>query len=209
MTIRSSVQALPRTLVSGSLRAVRLPLSAAERVVHQQHNAQWPPTLAYESFEAGVETLVGSLVRDPALVEKGRLRQRKLAQLRRAGELSALADQEQARADEQLQARLGAVQEQRQEAEQRAQERKQELEQQAEARRRKVATKAARQAAAAREAESAQEKAIARRARTAEASALAAESRALAVAQQALAAEETVDVIDKTIEGTKAARKGG
>jgi hypothetical protein len=193
--------------VTGYLKAVRLPLTATEPVAKQQSNDQWPPTLAFERFEAGVETVVGSLLRDPALVDKGRLRQAKIAQLKKAAELETLAVQEKKKANSKLIETRELVAEERRDTERRVKQRKQEVERQAELHERKVEEKAAKKSAAAREVKAAQDEAIAREERHAKTEALRAESRALSVTKAALDADETVEVIDDTIEGNKAARK--
>jgi hypothetical protein len=201
-----NIQTLPRLVVEGYFRTARLPLTAIQRVAQQQGNEQWPPGLAFESFEAGVETMVGALLRDPALLDKGRLRQAKLTQLRRASELEAMAAVERERADEQLANREEQLAEQRDEAQRRADQRTRELERQAELHERKVAAKAAKKATAARRTKAAQDASIDSRERVARSAALAEESRALGTAKQALDADETVDVIEDTINGAKAAR---
>lgn len=207
MSIRSNVQTVPRVLVSGWLKAARLPLTATERLAKQQGNAQWPPAVAFEKFEASVEAVTGSLLRDPALVEKGQLRQAKLGQLAKAAELETLAEQEKQQADAQFRQRRQQVDADRQEADRRAKQRKQELARQAELHEREVEEKAAKKVAAARQVKAAQDKAIDRHERLATTQALAAESQALNATKGALDAAETVQVIDETIEGTKAARK--
>jgi hypothetical protein len=201
-----NLQTVPRVVVEGYLSTARLPLTAIQRVAQQQDNQQWPPRLAFESFEAGVETVVGALLRDPALLDKGRLRQAKLTALRRASELEAMAEVERERADEQLAARQEQVAEQRAESQRRADQRTRELERQAELHERKVAAKAAKQTTAARRTKAAKDKTIDSRERVAKTAALAEESRALSTARDALEADETVDVIEDTIDGTKAAR---
>lgn len=209
MTETTKVKTLPGRLVSGYLQAIRLPLTAVERVAGQQENEVWPPALAYESFEAGVETVVGSVLRDHDLVKQGRLRQAKLGQLRKATELRTLAEQERTQAKERRETREAQVEKQRSQTERAAEQRKREAEKQAERQQAEAGRKAAKRAGAARQVKAAQDKAIERQERDAKASALTAESRALHVAQQALDAEETVDVIDETIEGNKAARQSG
>ena len=207
MTAKNNVQVVPRLIVSGYLKAVRLPLTATERIAKQQRNDQWPPTLAFERFEAGVETVVGSLLRDSKLVDKGRLRQAKVAQLRKAAELETLATQEKKQADTRLKETREQVSDIRQESERRSDQRKQEVERQAQIHERKVEEKAAKKAAAARQVKAAQDKAIAREERGAKVDALKAESNALSITKDALEADETVEVIEDSIEGTKAARK--
>lgn len=206
MNVIANVQTVPRAVVGGYLRAARLPLTAVERIAKQQDNMQWPPALTYESFEAGVETVVGSLLRDPVLVDKGRLRQAKIGQLRKSAELETVAAQEREQADERLaQERKQAVAE-RKEAERRAEQRQHDLDRQAELREQKVREKTAKKKAAVHAAEADQEKAIARRERVAKTSALSKETQALQTAKQALDAEQTVDVIAATLEGSKEAR---
>jgi hypothetical protein len=201
-----NIQTLPRVVVEGYLRTARLPLTAIQHIAQQQGNEQWPPGLVFESFEAGVETVAGALLRDPALLDKGRLRQAKLTQLRRASELEAMAAVELERADEELEQRQAQAAEQRAESQRRAEQRTRELERQAELHERKVEAKAAKKAAAARRTKAARDSAIDSRERAAKTAALAEESRALGTAKQALEADETVDVIADTIDGTKAAR---
>jgi hypothetical protein len=72
-----------------------------------------------------------------------------------------------------------------------------------------VRQKAARKAAAAQQVKAAQDTSIDRQERLAKTEALTKESAALGAAKQALEAEGTVEVIEETIEGTKAARKTG
>jgi hypothetical protein len=207
MTVRDNVHTVPRLIVSGYLKAVRLPLTATERITNQQDNDQWPPSLAFERFEAGVETVAGSLLRDPELVGQGRLRQAKVAQLRKAAELDTRAVHEKKRADQRLRQRRKDVADKREETDQRAEQRKHELERQADIHERKVEEKAAKKTAAARQDKAAQDKAITREERAGKAASLAAESHALSTTKEALEADETVDVIDASIEGTEAARK--
>ena len=209
MSIKSNVQVVPRAVVGTYLRAVRLPLTAAERIAGQRGNEQWPPALAFEGFEATVEATLGSLLRDSALADKGRVRQAKVAQLRKATNLETVAAQKREQADQTLQQRRDQAEEKRAEAERRAEQREQDLQRQAELHEQKVKEQAAKKTAAARKTKAAQDKAIARQERAAKASALAKESEAVQASKQALDAQDTVEVIDKTIEGSKAARQTG
>lgn len=209
MTIANTAQALPRLLVQGYLHAARIPLNAVARVARQQDNEQWPPTLAFETFEAEVETVVGSVLRDSALIETGHLRQAKVAQLRKAAELSTVADKERATADKAAAQRGKQIDAQREATERREAERKKDIEHQAEAAKRGTRTKATKKAAAAREVKAGQDQAIDRQARAAKADALESEARALEIVKEGLEAEDKVDLIEATIEGTAAARKSG
>src|SRR4051794_41855761 len=89
MSTLMNVRNLPRTVVKTYLSAARLPLNAVARANGQQDNEQWPPALAFEGFEASVETVLGSLLRDDTLLEAGRLRPAKVAQLRQGAPLLA------------------------------------------------------------------------------------------------------------------------
>jgi hypothetical protein len=207
MSITDRIRVVPRTVVDTYLRAGRLPLTVAERVARQQANDKWAPTVAYEKLQAGVETRVGKFLRDDALTAKGRLREEKVEQLKRAAKLETIAEGQREVADETFEQRRDEAQRKRTEAALKAQQREQELERQAEVRERKVQEKAAKKASKAQQLKMEQDQAIERRERVAKSTALAKESEALAAAKKALDAERTVDVIDETIEGTKAARK--
>jgi len=204
-----NIQKLPRTLVTTYINAARLPLNVVAKARGQQANEQWPPAVAFEGVEATVETVLGSLLRDETLVEAGRLRQAKVAQLRKAAELETLADTKRAQAQEEFTERRELAEQKRTQAAQRAEQREQQLEKQAQQRKAEVEQKAAKKAAAVRQAKAAQDKAIERRERAVTTEALAKESEALAVQEKALDAAETVEVIDDTLEGTKADRKTG
>ncbi|MBV9291011.1 MAG: hypothetical protein JO222_01070 [Frankiales bacterium] len=206
MTPTDRIRVVPRALVTAGLSAARLPLAAAERAASQRGNEAWPPAMAFEGLEATVETVLGSLLRDDSLVTRGRLRQAKLAQLRKATELETLAEQERAEADAQFAAREEQAERQRERAAQQAAERERQAEQQAANRKRAAETKAAQKAAAVRKTKIEQDKALTDAERRARLEALSRESDALAAQQEALEAKETVEVIDESIEGTRAAR---
>jgi hypothetical protein len=204
-----NVQTLPRTVISTYLSVARLPLSAVAKASGQQDNEQWPPALAFEGFEASVETVLGSLLRDNDLVETGRLRQAKVAQLRKAAQLEAVADTTRQQAREEFAERRDAAAAKKQQAEQRAETREQQIEREAAARKAEVDRATAKKKAAAQQVKAAQDKVIDRRERVATTEALTKEEQALKAQQAALETAETVDVIDDTIEGNKAARKTG
>src|SRR3954469_6052633 len=114
-----TVTTLPRTFINTYLSVARLPLKAVAKVSGQQENEQWPPTLAFEGFESSVETTLGSLLRDDQLLESGRLRQAKVAQLRKAAQLEAVADGTRQQAREEFTERREAAQTKRAQAEKR------------------------------------------------------------------------------------------
>jgi hypothetical protein len=203
------LQALPRRVINTYLSAARLPLTAVAKVSGQQQNDQWPPALVFEGVEASIQTTLGSLLRDEQLLDSGRLRQAKVAQLRKAAELEALAESERDVAQQEFTEKLDQAQAKRRAAEQQATQREEQIEREAQQRKAQADQKAVKQAAAARRAKAAQDKAIERRERAATGQALIEESAALQKQKEALDAAETVAVIDETIEGTKEARKTG
>lgn len=206
MTLMTTVQGFPRVVINGYLSAARLPLTAMQRVAGQGDNQQWPPALAFDGFEAGLETILGSLLRDERLAEKGRLRRARLSQLQEAAALETIAEQTRQQASAVFAERIESSAQQRQAAERKADQRQRHVEQQAERRQRTVARQTAAKAAAVREVKANQHKMISQQQQAATVDALAAEAQALDAQQRALSAAETVDRIDAAIAGTKAAR---
>lgn len=207
--ITDVLRTVPRTAVNGYLRVLRSPLAAVERIARQQDNGAWPPSLAFEGFEATVETVTGALLRDATLSENGRLRQAKVAKLRQADELKTVSKVQRTQARAVEQERQAEIANQRDQAEQFAAERKKAIKKQADAGRTKVDAATAKKKKAARAQQKAQEKVIDRRDRTGRSEALKSESKAIDLTANAIDADETVDAIDATLEGTKAARKTG
>jgi hypothetical protein len=204
-----NVQTLPRTVINTYLSVARLPLNAVAKASGQKNNDQWPPALAFEGFEASVESVLGSLLRDDHLLESGRVRQAKVAQLRKAAQLEAVAESGREAAQQEFNERLDDAKAKKETAEQRAEKREQQLEREAQQRKAQAEQKAAKQATSARQSKAAVDKVIDRQERAATTQALTKESEALKKQQEALEAAETVNVIDETIEGTKEARKTG
>jgi len=202
-----NVQTLPRTVVNTYLSVARLPLTAAAKVSGQAENDQWAPALAFEGFEASVETRLGSLLRNSDLRESGRVRRAKVDKLRTAAKLEAAADAKRDLAQQDVRRTRETAAAKRKAATQRAEQREQNIEREAAQRVTQAEQKAAKQAVAAEQTKIAEEKVIERRERAAAEAALAEEADALKTQQQALDAAETVETIDETIEGTKEARK--
>lgn len=202
-----NVQTLPRTVVNTYLSVARLPLTAAAKVSGQATNDQWAPALAFEGFEASVETRLGSLLRNSDLRESGRVRRAKVDKLRTAAKLEAAADAKRDLAQQDVRRTRETAAVKRKAATQRAEQRQQNIEREAAQRVTQAEQKAAKQAVAAEQTKIAEEKVIERRERAAAEAALAEEADALKTQQQALDAAETVETIDETIEGSKEARK--
>jgi hypothetical protein len=209
MSVMTYTRELPRLVTGAYLRAARLPVTAVGRLTGQNGNDQWGPAIAFESFEAGVESVVGSVLRDEMLLDSAKLRRAKISQLRQANNLEAVAEQKRRQADETFETRRDQAEHKRQQAATQAKKREEKLEQQAAEKERKAKQQAAKKAAAARQTKVKQDEVIDRQERAAKLSALEAESQALSAAKEAIDAEQTVEVIDETLDGQKEARKSG
>jgi hypothetical protein len=193
------------TLTRTWLAAVRLPLTAAERLTHADDT--WAPTLAYDAVEAQAKQLLGSVLRDDALVRESRLQRARLAELRRAATLEADAERLRAQADERLEVRTETAEAQRERVEREAREQEERLAREQAAEQRRVAEQAAQRAEAARRTERQRQAAVEAKQRDARATEVAAESAALAGRRRAVAAAGTAVAVDGALERRKAARK--
>lgn len=201
-----TIQTIQNTAVKSWLTAVRLPLTATERVVGKQ-GADWPPAVAFEGFEAQVKRRIGSLVKNPQLVQEGTLEQGKVNQLRKAAELEAEAEERRLQAESRYENRKETVQETKQRVERGQQEREDRLEREKAERQREVAETARKKEEAARKADKVGKDAVAAQERQARATRITAESEALQHEKQAVAAKGEVLDVDRALKATKAARK--
>jgi trichohyalin len=204
-----AISLIPRTMVNGYLRALRIPVSAAERLARQQDNESWPPSLAFERFEAKVEGAAGVVLRDDELLQSATLREAKIAKLQEARTLKAASDVERENARDKQRKREAEITAQRGKAARVAAERKRAIDNEAELKKRDAEHEAAKKQRAVKSQERAQKEVIERRERATKAAALDAEAEALDLTDEALEAREKVDLIDKTLEGNKEARKTG
>jgi hypothetical protein len=206
--LMTNARRLPGLLVGTTLQAARLPLAAAARATGQTGNEEWPPSLMFEGVEAAVETAVGGLLRDDALVSRGRLRQARITKLKEAAQLEAIAETERAQADDELAARKQAADKRREQIEESAEQREQRLEQEAAKRKQQVAKTAAKRKAATAKQTAAQRKVVEKQERDAQLAAAEAESKALAKEKAALVAEDTTVALDEAIDVNREARTG-
>ncbi|HVT22630.1 MAG TPA: hypothetical protein VHE57_14715 [Mycobacteriales bacterium] len=204
-----TIRTLPRSAFTAYLKALRLPLSAAERMAGKRDNAEWAPTLAFETIEARLETLAGSVLRDDELIEAGEQREAKVVKLKEAKALRSAAAYEKAKGRDEHRRREAQIGRRRQQTNRAARERKEAVKAEAAKDKQAADVAAAKREAAARQKEAAQQKVIDRNERAAKTEALRAESDALDLTDEALQAQETVDLIDATIDGNKEARKTG
>lgn len=209
MTIITTAKVLPSTATRTYLRLARLPLNAVQRLTGHGGDEQWPAAMVFESFEAGVESVVGSLINDEGLTQSSQVRRAKLAKLREAAVLRTEAEQTRAKADQAFKARREAAEQRREQAAKNAEQREAAVERRAEQREAAAKQKTAKKTAAARRVKAKQDEVIERQERKARLEALDAEAEALATAKDAVDAESTVDAIDDAIEGQKEARRTG
>jgi hypothetical protein len=202
------LQRIPRTIVCTWLRTARLPLDAVEAVVRRgEHDAEWPPAIAFDSFEATVKQLSGSIFHDDELTHEGRVAQARVAQLRKAAELDAVAAQRKTQAEAEFQQRRKTDEQQRREVQQEADQREAQLQRERAEKKRRADDEAARKRKRAAQVETAEDKIVEREERAARATRIAAERDALQREHDALAAKGRVSDLDQELEHTKAKRK--
>jgi hypothetical protein len=199
---------LPRTTLRAWLAAGRIPVTVAERLFGGGAE-DWPPTLAFEGFEAGVKQVVGSVLRDEDLVREGDLERAKVERLRQAATLEAEADQRQAVADEALDERRARDRKRRQEATESAQRRKNRIAQEAAKERDKVEQQADAVEQAIDEAESKRKQAADKRARQTRRRTIEAEEAAVTKARAAAGRRRAAQSADDRRERVAAARTNG
>lgn len=202
------LQQIPRTIVRAGLRTARLPLSAAELVLRRgEHDVEWAPTMAFDSFEATVKQLAGSVLHDDELSREGQLAQARVAQLRKAAELDAVAEGRKAQADAEFQERRELDEERRRQVDRQAAEREAALERERNEKKRRTAEEDARKRRQAAKVEAVEEKVVAREDRAARTTRIAAERDALQHEREAVNAKGRVTKVDDELEEVKAARK--
>ncbi|MDQ1521089.1 MAG: hypothetical protein QOI55_2162 [Actinomycetota bacterium] len=208
MPIQEQLQDIPRTVLRTWLRAARLPLRAVEVVVHRgERDQEWPPVLAFESFEAQVKQLAGSALHDEELVAEGRLIQAKVAQLRKAAELETVAERREAIAAAKFEARRETAEQRRRRAEREATQRERALARDATAKKQQVARDAERKKQQAARADAATRKAVARQERTAASTRIAVERESLRKEKAAAQAKARAVNAERKIHATKATRR--
>ncbi len=204
------LQHIPRTVVCTWLRTARLPLKAVESVARRgEQDAEWAPALAFDSFEASVKQIAGSIFRDEELVEEGKLAQARVGQLRKAVELDALAEQRKAEADAEYQQRRAADEQRRRQVEQEASQREAALEREKREKAQRLEEEQRRKREQAARVEQVEEKIVEKQERGAHKTRISAEREALQHERDAVAAKKRVTNLDDKIEDSKAARKSG
>jgi hypothetical protein len=124
------VAAVPRTIVSLGFGAARVPVDLLAQVTGNGNNREWGPTLAFDSVEATVRGLLGSLLGDPELAAQGHVKEARVQQRTEAAERDRAADARREVADDRMQRRREEDQQEREQVRDQAQEQKQQLEEQ-------------------------------------------------------------------------------
>jgi hypothetical protein len=202
------ISTLPRTTLRAWLAVGRVPLGVAERLFGGRAE-DWPPTLAFDQFEAGVKQVVGSVFRDEDLVREGDLERAKVQRLREAATLEAEADQRQAIADEALEERRSRDRQRRQQATESAQQRKARIAQEASRAKDEVEEQADAVERAIDEAESARKQAADKRARQTRRRTIEAEEAAVTKARAASGRRRAAKSADERRERVAATRTNG
>lgn len=204
----TQLQRIPRTIVCTWLRAARLPLDAVETVVRRgHHDNEWPPTIAFDSFEATVKQVAGSLFGDNELAQEGQVAQARVAQLRKATELDAVAEHRKADADAEFQHRREADEQRREEVQKEADQRQAVLERERTEKKRRADNEDARKRNQAAQVETIEEKIVESEDRAARATRISAERDALQHERKAVAAKGRVTELEEKLEDTRSARK--
>jgi hypothetical protein len=209
MSIATNLKTLPRAATGLYLRTLRLPLTTAERLAGDRVDEAWAPSLAFESFEAKIETGLGLLLRDEVLIETAQTRSERVAKLRKADALQTVATEQREEAAEEFQSRRESAEAKREASARRAKQREADLERNAELHEQKVQEKAAKKTAAARRTKAKQDEVIERQERKAKVDALDAEAQALETVKAAVEADEKLELVSDTLDGQKEDRKTG
>ena len=207
--IVQTARKIPGVIVGTGLHAARVPLNVVARAAGQRDNDEWPPAMVFETAEAAVETTLGSLLGDDDLVARGRLRQTRVAKLKEAAQLEAVAEQERLRADDELDRRRQAAEERREQVEETAEQREERVVEAAQQRQQQVTKAAAQRKTAAKKQAAAADELVDKQERAAALAATAAETRALDAQREALVAEDEAAAIDETIAESREVRTTG
>lgn len=199
---------LPSRALELWLRGARLPLSTAEAVLKRgQDTSSWPPSVAFERFEATAKGALARLTGDDQLLTSANLqraevakRDEALAKAARAAELRSEADRTEAAQEQRIEAERDA-------ADARQAARAQQQEQAKAASKQRVRTQATAKKAATRKQAQAATKATDRSAKQAEQRLLREEAAALRAKEAAVEAEGDVLDLDAAVRAKKARRQ--
>jgi colicin import membrane protein len=194
------------TLVRAGCAAARLPLDLAEGQLLGERRADWPPVLIFDTVESGIKQLVGSLTGDSALVQEGRLERARVAELRKAVELEAVAESHREAADAEHQARVQTDEDRLRQIDDTKAERERRAKQERDAKQQRAEADIERKRAAGARANQTADAAAQRTARAEAAKRIQAEKAAIAKERRAVAAKKKANRVDDRLNATKASR---
>lgn len=122
------VSAVAGPIVSLGFGVARVPVDLLASVTGNGGNRRWGPVLAFDSVEATVRQVLGSVLGDPELAAQGHVKDARVQQDGEAAEREQAAQARREVADDRLQDRRRRDQQAREDVRKREQERKQELE---------------------------------------------------------------------------------
>ena len=195
------------TLVRAGCNAARFPLEFAEGQLLGERRADWPPVLIFDTVESSIKQLVGSITRDDALVQEGRLERAKVAELRKAVELETVAELQRDVAAAEHASRIQADEARREQIESRRTDRERVAKAERAAEHQRVEADAERKRAAAARADAATQAEVERKGRLEAAERIKAEKVAIAKERRAVAAKKQASRIDDRLDAAKATRK--
>lgn len=134
----TSLAVVPRTIVSLGFGVARVPVDLLAQVTGNGGNREWGPTLAFDSVEATVRQVLGSVLGDPELAGQGHVKEARVQQRSEAAERDQAADARREVADERLQERRQADQQKREQVRDQKEEQQQRLEEEREQRAQKA-----------------------------------------------------------------------
>jgi hypothetical protein len=204
----SATTTITRTVVNGGFSAARMPLTLAEKALRRGDRTDaWPPALAFETIEANVKGLVGSLTGDDRLVDQSRLVRAKITQLRKGVALETLADEREREADEEFRERREADARRRRQVDEDAAKRKRAADERARTAARQAAHQLDQQAQRAAVADAVAEAAAEKAERAARRERVRAERGAVSEQRKAVATKEEVAQVTDELEASKATRR--
>ncbi len=119
------VAVVPRTIVSLGFGVARVPVDLLARVTGHGEDREWGPNLAFDSVEATVRGVLGSVLRDPELAAQGRVKEARVEQHSEAAERDQAAQARREVADDRFQERREQDQQKREQVREQKQEQKQ------------------------------------------------------------------------------------
>lgn len=204
-----SLRELPRRATNLGLSVARVPLSATEALLGHRDDPSWLPTKAFDRAGAVVRTAVGTVVRDPELVEAGHLTAKKVERVEQAEALEAAAEARRRQTGDEVEARRAQAAERRREAARTKQQRQQAIAAEEKAREREAADRARRREDASERVEEAATEVVERQARRTRQTAVAAEEAALDEEQRAMTERQRAAQIEAGLAAKKAKRRTG